>query len=186
MRLNLNRRQCLLILGAGTCTAAERTLSERWRQIARETDGSVGAAALHLTTGEKVSLNGDERFPLASVCKLPIAMNMFSMVDEGKLALDEEIEILPRDVWSGVSDLEKRWPAQRRFPLIEMIRLMVARSDNTAVETLFRIGGAGPGMSARFREWKSMASGWIAANGSAIWTGMVSSTTQFRINGQTH
>jgi beta-lactamase class A len=31
---------------------------------------------------------------------------------------------------------------------------MVARSDNTAVETFFRIGGEGPGMAARFREWK--------------------------------
>jgi beta-lactamase class A len=35
-----------------------------------------------------------------------------------------------------------------------MIDLMVSHSDNTAVETLFRIGGEGPAMAARFREWK--------------------------------
>lgn len=35
-----------------------------------------------------------------------------------------------------------------------MIELMVARSDNTAVETFFRIGGEGPAMAARFRKWK--------------------------------
>jgi beta-lactamase class A len=99
-------------------------------------------------------MNGDEKFPLASVCKLPIAMHMLALVDEGKLALDQQIEVLPRDVWSSVSDLTPRWPAQRRFPLNEMIELMVARSDNTAVETLFRIGGEGPAMAARFREWK--------------------------------
>jgi len=100
------------------------------------------------------SLNGEERFPLASVCKLPIAMNILALVDEGKLALNREIEVLPRDVVSGVSTIAPRWKAQRRFPLNEMIELMVARSDNTAVETLFRIGGEGPAMAARFREWK--------------------------------
>ncbi len=104
--------------------------------------------------GQAFYLNGDERFPLASVCKLPIAMNLLALVDEGKFALNQEIEVLPRDVVSGVSPMAKRWPAQRRFPLQEMIELMVAQSDNTAVETLFRIGGEGPAMAARFREWK--------------------------------
>jgi beta-lactamase class A len=130
------------------------SLLEDWRKIARTTDGTVGAAALHLTTGQLVSLNGDESFPLASVCKLPIAMNMLALVDEEKFALNQEIEVLPRDVVSSVSPIASRWPAQRRFSLNEMIELMVARSDNTAVETLFRIGGEGPAMAARFREWK--------------------------------
>jgi len=95
-------------------------------------------------------LNGDEPFPL-----LPIAMHMLALVDAGKFGLQQEIEVLPRDVVSNVSNLASRWPGQRRFPLSEMIELMVARSDNTAVETLFRIGGERPAMAARFREWIS-------------------------------
>ena len=130
------------------------SLLENWRQIARTTDGTVGAAALHLTTGQLVSMNGDESFPLASVCKLPIAMNMLALVDERKFDLKQEIEVLPQHVVSSVSTIAPRWPAQRRFPLDEMVELMVARSDNTAVETLFRIGGDAPAMAARFREWK--------------------------------
>jgi len=152
--VTLTRRTCLLALGAGISAAKGNSLVETWRRIARETDGTVGAAALHLATGKLVSLNGDERFPLASVCKLPIAMHMLALVEEGKLRLDQPIEVLPRDVVSGVSNLAKRWPAQRNFPLNEMIELMVARSDNTAVETLFRLGGEGPGMTARFRQWR--------------------------------
>src|SRR5712664_1200284 len=81
-------------------------------------------------------------------------MNLLALVDEEEFALSQEIEVLPRDVVSSISPLAGRWPAQRRFPLKEMIELMVARSDNTAVETLFRIGGEGPALSARFREWK--------------------------------
>jgi len=151
----LTRRTCLFALGAGISVARQKSsLLEEWRRIARTTDGTVGAAALHLTTGQLVSLNGDESFPLASVCKLPIAMNMLALVDEGKFDLTQTIEVLPRDVVRSVSPIAQRWPAQRRFPLDEMIELMVARSDNTAVETLFRVGGDGPAMAARFRQWK--------------------------------
>ncbi len=159
--MKLTRRRFLLGLGSGllalrngVSAAVNGSLRDEWRRIAGATDGTVGAAALHLTSGQLVSLNGDERFPLASVCKLPIAMNMLALVDERKLTLDQPIEVLPRDVVSWVSDMARRWPAQRRFPLNEMIELMVAQSDNTAVETLFRIGGKGPAMADRFREWK--------------------------------
>jgi beta-lactamase class A len=134
--------------------ASEGYLREEWRRIADTTDGTIGVAALSLSSETLVSLNGDERFPLASVCKIPIALNILALVDEGKLRLNQQIEVLPRDVWSGVSDLEKRWPVQRHFRLDEMIELMVSKSDNTAVETLFRIGGGGQAMEARFREWR--------------------------------
>jgi beta-lactamase class A len=109
---------------------------------------------MHLGSGKLVSMDGDERFPLASVCKLPIAMHLFASIDEGKLRLNQPIEVEARDVWAGVSDIEKRWPAERRFPLGELIELMVAHSDNTAEETLFRLGGGAPAIGARLRQWK--------------------------------
>ena len=153
--LRLKRREFLFALGAGVSAAASKNLLEKWQEIARASDGTVGAAALHLNSGQLVSMNGDEKFPLASVCKLPIAMHLLALVDEGKMALDQEIEVLPRDVWSGVSDIAKRWPAQRRFPLNELIAVMVSHSDNTAVETLYRMGCEGGAMAARFLEWKT-------------------------------
>jgi len=140
----ISRRQCLFTLGGSVWAAPRKNLHGQWLEIAQATDGVVGAAALHLGSGMLVSMNGDERFPLASVCKLPIAMYTLVNVDEGKLALDEPIEVEARDVWAGVSDIEKRWPAQRRFPVNELIELMAAHSDNTAEETLFRIGGREP------------------------------------------
>jgi len=152
--MKISRRRCLLALGTAISASARQELHAQWRSISAGTDGVVGAAVLHPGSGELFSLNGTERFPLASVCKLPIAMNLLALVDEGKFALRQEIEVLPRDVVSSVSPLAERWPAQRRFPLQEMIELMVAHSDNTAVETLFRIGGGGPAMAARFHQWK--------------------------------
>lgn len=61
----------------------EWQLRQESLRIADTTDGMVGVAALHLSTGAFVSLNGGQSFPLASVCKVPIAMNMLALIDEG-------------------------------------------------------------------------------------------------------
>ena len=151
--MSVTRRQCLTLLGAGACAAAQPSLLETWRHIASETDGEVGAACLHLTTGRATSMNGTHRFPLASVCKFPIAAHMLALVDEGKFTLDQPIEILPQDVTRQVSPIGERWPGQRQFPLNELLEVMVTRSDNTAVETLFRVGGGAPALAARFHRW---------------------------------
>jgi beta-lactamase class A len=76
------------------------------------------------------------------------------MVQEGRISLDEEVEIPRYDVWPGVSVVAERWPKQRRFRLDELLEWMVAKSDNTAVQTLFRIGGGPITMAARFRQWQ--------------------------------
>ena len=152
--LNLTRRSCLALLAARAGQAAHDPLLDRWRRIARQTDGTVGASALHLPSGRHVSLNGADPFPLASVCKLPIAIQILALVDEGKLKLCDEIEIPVYDVVPSVSPIADRWREQRRFPLDEMLELMIAKSDNTAVQTLFRMAGGADGMAARFRQWQ--------------------------------
>jgi len=153
--VNLSRRQCLGLAVAGLAGAAENgDLVQQWKQIATETDGVLGVAALHIESGKGVSLSGDDRFPMASVCKLPIAINILAMVGEGKLSLKDSIEIPIQDVVPGVSEVAERWPKQKIFPLDELLELMVANSDNSAVQTLFRMGGSAAGMAARFRQWK--------------------------------
>lgn len=153
-RVGIGRRQLIALLGSVSWAATSRSTEERWQQLARETDGTVGAAALNLDSGKMARLRGSECFPLASVCKLPIALNILTQVDEGKLALDQSIEIPLYDVVPGVSPVAERWPDQKSFPLRELIGLMIAKSDNTAVQTLFRISGGGAGMAEWFRKWK--------------------------------
>ncbi|MGI9070021.1 MAG: serine hydrolase [Bryobacteraceae bacterium] len=157
MMLTLRRREFLGFLSATFAASGQRPLIDEWQQIASATDGVVGAAAMHLKSGQHAALNGQDSFPLASVCKMPIAMRLLAMVDEGKFSLDENIEVLPRDVWlSWGGDVGTRWSKQHEFKLDELIRLMVAHSDdNTAVQTLFRVGGEEPGMTASFRKGRA-------------------------------
>ncbi len=99
-------------------------------------------------------MNGDDRFPLASVCKLPLAMNILALVDEGKLALTQEVEIPESDLWPPVSDIAAAWPKRKSWPLNEILQVMVAHSDNTAEEIVYRLGGGAAAMAARFQKWK--------------------------------
>ena len=151
--MKITRRGLLWTVGAGLYGAPAETLVDRWRKIASEIDGTVGASALHLGSQQHVSLRGSEAFPLASVCKLPAALHILAMVDEGKLSRTAPIEVVKEDVSLNVSEVGHRWPAERRFPLDELVMLMVAKSDNTAVETLYRIGGGPAGIDARLRAW---------------------------------
>ena len=151
--VTFTRRACLAMAGAGFCRAAAMDLAAEWGSLAEQTDGVCGAAALRIGSGQRIGLHAGERFPLASVCKLPIALAILEMAAGKKLSLNDEIEIPPYDVVPGVSPLADRWPQQKRFRLDEMIELMVTKSDNTAVQTLFRMAGGGAGMAARMRAW---------------------------------
>src|SRR5262245_13326489 len=123
--MTISRRQCLALFVAGLTQSptSSRALDQQWRKIAGPTDGITGVAAIHLTTGMSFRLNAGDSFPLASVCKLPIAMNIFAMVDERKLHLDDVIDIPRQDVWSNVSVIAERWPSVQRFKLDEVLSL---------------------------------------------------------------
>jgi len=150
----MTRRTWLTTTAAAVAVrAAEDPLVAEWRKIAAQTDGVVGAAALDTKTGKRVSLHGDDRFPLASVCKLPIAMCLHAMAAEGKLSLNQEIDIPKEDVVLTVSPIGEQWEKRKKWPLDEMISLMIAKSDNTAVQTLYRLAGGGEAITARLRSW---------------------------------
>ena len=149
----IHRRHILGLFGAALWADTDSPLLARWRDVASGADGVLGAAALHLGTRQMVSLRGDEHFPLASVCKLPAALHILALVDAGKLSRSESIEVIPADVSPQVSEVAARWPKQKSFPLDELLLLMIAKSDNTAVETLYRIGGGATAITARMRGW---------------------------------
>src|SRR4029434_2384633 len=65
------------------------------REIARLVKGAggvVGVTAIHLESNRRVSLNGGDRFPMASTYKVPIAVQLLTRVDKGELRLDQKIQ----------------------------------------------------------------------------------------------
>ena len=85
--------------------------------------GEYGIAALDLSNGRSVSINGDQTFPLASTVKLAVAGAYLAQVDYGRRTLNDRIG--------------SRSAAQ-------LIDLMLTRSDNAATDVLIRnLGGPG-------------------------------------------
>jgi beta-lactamase class A len=93
-----------------------------------------------LESGESVSLNGNQRFPMQSVYKLPIAMAVLNQVDQGNLTLDQKIQIEANDIVQGSQVLDENSQG-KEFSLSELLQYMVSRSDNTACDVLLRLIG---------------------------------------------
>jgi beta-lactamase class A len=118
-------------------------LRKQIEQIASAAKGRVGVAAELLETGESVSLNPREHFPMQSVYKLPIGMAVLAQVDSGKLRLEQKVRVeksdfVHRDQRSPIRDKN---PNGVELTLLELLRFAVSESDGTASDVLLRLVG---------------------------------------------
>lgn len=104
----------------------------------------VGIALCDLSTQETYCILGDERFPMQSVYKFPIALAVLQGVEEGQWQLTDSLFISKSDLPTGTwSPLRERYPeGENRLPIAELIRYTVSQSDNNGCDILLRmIGG---------------------------------------------
>jgi beta-lactamase class A len=122
-----------------TISNADRTneLRNRIEQISQAARGRVGVKAIVLETGESVTLNGDQQFPMQSVYKFPIAMAVLAQVDQGKLKLDQKIRVEASDILQGSRILDEKSQGME-FSLAELLKYMVSESDGTSCDVLLK------------------------------------------------
>jgi beta-lactamase class A len=125
-----------------TISNADRTneLRDRIEQISQAARGRVGVKATVLETGESVTLNGNQQFPMQSVYKFPIAMAVLAQVDRGKLKLDQKIRVEASDVLQGSRILDEKSQGME-FSLAELLKYMVSESDGTSCDVLLKLLG---------------------------------------------
>ncbi|WP_197985675.1 class A beta-lactamase, subclass A2 [Leptolyngbya sp. Cla-17] len=121
-------------------TNQENDLRDRIEQIARAAQGRVGVSGTVVETGASVSLNGNQRFPMQSVYKFPIAMAVLAQVDQGKLKLDQKIRVETSDIVQGSRILDESSQGVE-LTLAALLKYMVSESDNTACDVLLRLVG---------------------------------------------
>jgi len=137
-------------LSAATAAAAPDlgALEARLNDIVRRSQGQVGIALVHVESGVRLSIHGDQRFPMASVYKLPIAIEALAQVSEGKLTLDRPVTLGPNDI-RACCTLSRRYPRGGvTLTLDDLIELMMVESDNTACDAVLRLIG-GPAVVER-------------------------------------
>lgn len=76
---------------AGSPSPILQSLERQLAAIEASRPGDVGIAALDLTTGQMISINGDDPFPMASTVKVAIAANYLAQVEYGRRSLQDRI-----------------------------------------------------------------------------------------------
>ncbi|HSO73512.1 MAG TPA: class A beta-lactamase [Blastocatellia bacterium] len=135
----------------GSDVALQR-LEREIARLAKASGGVVGATAIHLQTGRRVSLNGAERFPMASTFKVPLAVQLLTRVDKGELKLDQMIEVKLSDLHPGSGTLAELFNKPGlALSVRNLMELMLLISDNSATDILLREAGGGEAVTARMR-----------------------------------
>ncbi len=137
---------------SATAGATLQRLEEEIARIAETVAGDVGVAALHLESGSSAHYRADVRFPMASVYKIPIAVQVLTRAGRGEIALDSLLFIQPHELRPGSGWIADLLVAPGVGLSVEnLLRLSIMVSDNTATDLLLRTaGGPGP-VTARLR-----------------------------------
>lgn len=128
----------------------EQRLKSELERLSAYSGGKLGVTALHIESGKIISQHGAEGFPMASTFKVPIAVQLLTKVDSGKLSLDQMIEIRREDMHPGSGMIAERfnWPDNispgLSLSVRSLMELMLLISDNSATDVCLRLaGGAG-------------------------------------------
>ncbi len=119
-------------------------LAAAFADAEREGQGHLGVAVLHVESGERGAYHGTARFPMQSVFKLPLAIEVLARVDAGELRLDEVLHIRAIDIRPGPSGAlaDELPPGGGDRTVLELLERVVRSSDNTAADVLLeRLGG---------------------------------------------
>src|SRR6478736_6830770 len=123
-------------------------LNDKIDLIISRSRGTIGVSLIQVESGATLSVRGDERFPMASVYKLPIAIELLAQVSDGTLSLDRPIALAPSDI-RACCTLSRRHPRGGvTLTAGQLLELMIVESDNTASDAILKLVG-GPSVVER-------------------------------------
>ncbi|MFL6467537.1 MAG: class A beta-lactamase [Pyrinomonadaceae bacterium] len=125
-------------------------LQKEIADLAKEAKGNVGVYAVVIETGDSVGLDENGRFALQSVVKLPVSMSALKMVDDGKLRLDQLVNVEESDLttMNQKSPIRDQNPMGTQMFLEDILKAAVSESDGTASDVLQRLAGGAPAVQA--------------------------------------
>ena len=110
----------------------ESRLEQAVKPLIAAHEGNVAVAIKHLTSGASFFHRADEPMPTASLIKFPIMIAAYQQAADGRIDLATAVELKATDKVPGSGILTPHFSAGIRLPLRDLIRLMIAYSDNTA------------------------------------------------------
>jgi beta-lactamase class A len=111
------------------------------KQIAQAYPATYGVVVLDPSSGERVAMDADHRFPAASLNKLPVLMTLYRAAASGEVDLDARISMQASDVQAYGTGVLYTHPVGYTMTLRECARFLIKKSDNTAWKMLDRYLG---------------------------------------------
>jgi len=119
----------------------DSSLEHRISMIADGDRGRIGVAALDLSTGHKIGVLEDQRFPMASTSKIAIAATFLEGVEKGRWSLSSEFPLMIAVPSKKYSSAIAPVRAGNTFQAIDLIEMMITRSSNPATDALLKVVG---------------------------------------------
>lgn len=101
---------------------------------------STAVEVMDLSTGYHIGYNAAAPMPAASTIKVPVMVEVFHQLEEGRFDLDRQVTLLASDKDYGSGDLCDA-PVGSTYSVDELLNKMIDISDNTATNMLIRLVG---------------------------------------------
>ena len=131
-------RVAVLALAAASGSASN---AARIGTTTRAFHGEMGLYAKNLDTGEVIAVNADQRFPTASLIKLAVMAEVFRQIDAGKIAHGTTVTLAESDKAGDETVPLNMLHAGVVLTVDDVLRFMIAYSDNTATNLLVGLVG---------------------------------------------
>lgn len=102
--------------------------------------GMMGLAVKDLATGMCLERNAEQRFPTASIFKIPIMVELFRQIHDGLIGLDDRYRPHGGICRHGTGVI-KNLPCETEFSLGDLCRLMIGQSDDIATDLILEAIG---------------------------------------------
>lgn len=102
--------------------------------------GVVGLSIKDIESGDSFSMNGNRSFNPASVIKIPVMIEAYNQIDQGRLSLGTELTLEQHHKLTGSGSIQFL-RNKSTFTVERLMELMITDSDNTATAMLIeRLG----------------------------------------------
>ena len=125
---------------AGAGPAWVQRLQDELSAVETRQGVRLGAVVRDLDGGATASYRGDQRWYLASMVKVPVAIAVLRGVERGQYTLDTPLTVRASDFVDGAGSTNAQ-PVGTALPLRALLEQMIVHSDNTASDMLIDLVG---------------------------------------------
>lgn len=105
-----------------------------------------------IKTGNYVDIDANKVYPAASIIKLPVLIEMFRLIEQGKFSLYDRIPLTEYYRSEGSGDLQFAKHGNM-YTVDELARVMIQNSDNTATNMIISQIGGMHSINSSLRQW---------------------------------